>query len=68
MMVFRLWDIHGQTARARQTKMAFLRGVIRIVIDSGSLYVLTAFITLFTAVKGNNADYVTCSIVRFSPY
>ncbi|OCH91913.1 hypothetical protein OBBRIDRAFT_487581 [Obba rivulosa] len=57
LIVYRIWIVSRDVRRyiAGQDKLTY---IIRIIIESGALYSITALVTLLTAVSKSNADYI----------
>ncbi|EMD32786.1 hypothetical protein CERSUDRAFT_99163 [Gelatoporia subvermispora B] len=62
LIVFRLWKITRVT-RAQVVGRHRLLVVMRIIIDSGLLYTLTAIVFLGTTVSQNSSDYVFGGVI-----
>jgi len=60
LIVLRLWSV-SREIRPQITGRPYLGLVMRIIIESGLLYTLTAIITLGTGVLKNGADYIAAA-------
>lgn len=57
LIVYRLWKVSHEV-RPHMLVGRYLRLVIRIVIESASLYTLTAILFLVTTAAKSNVDYI----------
>ncbi|EMD37708.1 hypothetical protein CERSUDRAFT_114343 [Gelatoporia subvermispora B] len=58
LIVFRIWSGSKQLRTSLEGRSR-LTYVIRVIVESGLLYMVTAVIVLCTAVTGSSADYIT---------
>ncbi|EMD31409.1 hypothetical protein CERSUDRAFT_119791 [Gelatoporia subvermispora B] len=62
LIVYRIWIVSREVRRyiAGGDRLTY---VIRIIIESGALYSVTALVTLLTAVSKSNADYIMGNVL-----
>ncbi|KAJ7749586.1 hypothetical protein DFH07DRAFT_828975 [Mycena maculata] len=68
LLVFRIWKVDRQNARfayqtaSSQYRPSRLRKVMRIIIESGLMYTVVAFITFVTYIVNSNSSYGTSDV------